>query len=123
MQDHLGSISLLFEKWAGKKPSSIDVLPQSGSERRYFRIFSDNESAIATYGENIKENETFIYFSKHFREKGLTVPEIFLSSKDGVYYLQQDFGNISLLNLLENEGHSENVYTLFQKSLKSLALL
>ncbi|MCB0776757.1 MAG: phosphotransferase [Chitinophagaceae bacterium] len=123
MQDHLGSISLLFEKWAGKKPSSIDVLPQSGSERRYFRIFSDNESVIATYGENIKENETFIYFSKHFREKGLTVPEIFLSSKDGVYYLQQDFGNISLLNLLENEGHSENVYTLFQKSLKSLALL
>lgn len=123
MQEHLESISLLFEKWAGKKPLSIDVLPQSGSERRYFRIFSDDGTVIATYGENIKENETFIYFSQHFKSKNLAVPDIFISSVEGAHYLQEDFGSTSLLNLLEKEGHSDNVYTFFKRSLESLALL
>ena len=30
-----------------------------------------NSSVIGTYGANIKENETFIYFSKQFRQKEL----------------------------------------------------
>ena len=72
---------------------------------------------IGCYGANIKENESFIYFSKQFRAKKLAVPEIFAVSDDGVYYLQEDFGDISLLHHLESKGFIDEVYGLFKQSL------
>ena len=130
MQSIIDSISLLYKKWNGDNAVSIDVLPQSGSERRYFRLHArlpdgqgKKESVIGTYGANIKENESFLYFSNHFSKKNLAVPEIFTVSDDGMYYLQEDFGDVSLLNRLEAEGYSDNIYNLFKKSLDALAEL
>jgi aminoglycoside/choline kinase family phosphotransferase len=123
MQPIIDAISLLYKKWNGSDAISIDVLPQSGSERRYFRLHEKEGSVIGTYGANIKENESFIYFSNHFYKKNLAVPEIFIVSDDGMYYLQEDFGDISLLNRLETEGYSDKVYDLFKKSLEALAHL
>lgn len=130
MQELINSIKELYKTWKGEEAASLDVLPQSGSERRYFRLHAHlpdgqgkNNSVIGTYGANIKENETFIYFSRHFKKKDLAVPEIYALSDDMAYYLQEDFGNVSLLNCLESEGYSENVYSLFKKSLEALALL
>ena len=101
MQHIIDAIRDLYQNWKGVEPVSLDVLPQSGSERRYFRIFDHQHSVIGTYGANIKENDTFIYFSKQFRQKELAVPEILAISNDKQFYLQEDFGNISLLNRLE----------------------
>src|SRR5437762_10272846 len=115
MQPMIDAVSQLYKEWKGQDLSSLDVLPQSGSERRYFRLHGKNGSVIGTYGTNIKENETFIYFSKHFRKKDLVVPEIYAISDDQLYYLQEDFGDISLLKCLESEGFSLSVYELFKK--------
>lgn len=123
MQPIIDSIRQLYIHWKGVEPDSIDVLPQSGSERRYFRLFGDGGSVIGTYGANIPENDTFIYFSRQFKPKGLAVPEILAISEDGVYYLQEDFGDVSLLNRLEAEGFVQPVYDLFKKSLDELAKL
>ena len=123
MQKVLDSIKELYKQWNGQEPASLDVLPQSGSERRYFRFHGKDGSVIGTYGANIKENETFIYFSRHFKKKNLAVPEIFAISDDQVCYLQEDFGDISLLNRLESEKFSGSVYDLFKKSLEVLAML
>jgi aminoglycoside/choline kinase family phosphotransferase len=130
MQHLIDSISALHKQWKGTLPSSVDLLPQSGSERRYFRLHADihegngeNTSVIGTYGANSKENETFIYFSRHFKEKKLSVPEILAVSEDGFFYLQEDFGDISLLNHLETKGFTDEVYELFKKSLEALAQL
>lgn len=123
MQEIVESIKGLYKKWKGVEPESIDVLQQSGSERRYFRLFGKEGSVIGTYGANIKENESFIYFSNEFRHKNLAVPSILAVSDDGAYYLQEDFGDVSLLNRLESEGFSPGVYDLFKKSLESLAVL
>ena len=38
-------------------------------------------------------------------------------------YIQEDFGNTSLLNELEEHGLNDYVYDLFKKSLKALSLL
>lgn len=123
MQHLIDSVSSLYKSWKGSEPASVDILPQSGSERRYFRLHTDTGSFIGTYGANIKENETFIYFSRQFRSKHLPVPEIFTVSPDKLFYLQEDFGDISLLNRLENEGLTDNIYNLFKKSLAALASL
>ena len=123
MQHLIESITSLYKKWKGADPVTVDLLPQSGSERRYFRLHSKDGTVIGTYGANIKENETFNYFSKHFKEKNLAVPEILAISDDGMFYLQEDFGDISLLNHLEAKGFTEEVYELFKKSLEALAQL
>ncbi len=123
MQQILEGIGGLYKKWKGTDAVSVDVLPQSGSERRYFRLHGKEGSVIGTYGANIQENETFIYFSKNFKEKQLAVPEIYALSDDGMFYLQEDLGNVSLLDHLESKGFTEEVYHLFKKSLATLAQL
>ena len=102
---------------------SIDKIPQSGSIRIYYRIRTAERSFIATYGINIKENLSFINFSRHFKTKDCPVPEIYAVNTEGTLYIQEDFGDISLLNRLEESGPYDEVYDLFRKSLKALAHL
>src|SRR5689334_7358318 len=123
MQELIDSIKLLYKEWTGKNPDSLDVLPRSGSDRRYFRLYGNGSSVIGTYGANVRENETFLYFSKHFKKKSLVVPELYAMSENGMYYLQEDFGDVSLLNHLESQGLVQPVYDLFKKSLAALAEL
>ena len=124
MQNLIESISHLYKSWCGKLPQQIDVLPQSGSDRRYFRLQDDRgKTVIATIGANIPENETFIYFSETFYAKGLPVPQVLAVSDDKTIYLQQDFGNTSLLDVLEERGYSPETYNVFRESLHQLAQL
>ncbi|ANH83612.1 hypothetical protein A8C56_00755 [Niabella ginsenosidivorans] len=121
MQDKLDQITDLFIKWSGHAPDTIDILQQAGSERRYFRIWKDGRSTIGTYGANIKENESFFYFSDAFQKKHLPVARILAISDDRAYYLQEDFGTVSLINHLEKDGETDVVYQLYKKSLHELA--
>ncbi|RYY55491.1 MAG: hypothetical protein EOO09_10430 [Chitinophagaceae bacterium] len=123
MQETLSAIRDLYKNWKGKEPLAIDLLPQSGSERRYFRIRGDDGDVIGTSGANVKENESFIYFSRHFHGKGLAIPAIYAVSDDGELYLQEDLGTVSLLDKLEEGGFGETVYALFRESLTALAKL
>jgi aminoglycoside/choline kinase family phosphotransferase len=116
-------IKELFIAYSKDEITAIDKLPQAGSERHYFRIHTTRKSFIATYGANLKENESFIYFSKHFKKKDLAVPEILCINADKDIYLQEDFGDVSLLNRLEEKGFTTEVYDLYKKSLQQLALL
>ncbi len=116
-------IKKVFLSYKNIPVKSIEKLPQSGGDRIYFRIRSKDGSYIATYNHNIKENETFLKFSEHFKKSDAPVPQILKVSDDRTMYIQQDFGDDSLLINLELHGHTPYVYTLFQKSLKKLAWL
>ncbi len=117
------AIEKLFKQYSGETITAIDKLPQAGSERHYYRIHTAGKSYIATYGANLAENETFIYFSKHFKQLNLSVPEIFCINADKNIYIQEDFGDTSLLNKLEEQGFTDEVYDLYKESLAQLALL
>ena len=123
MQVEIDAISKVFEQYSDSPVTWIDRLPQAGSERHYFRIHTQGMTYIATAGENIKENESFIYFSNQFHQKQLPTPEILYCSADKKIYLQQDFGDLSLLNQLEEKGFTDPVYGLYKKSLQQLAQL
>src|SRR5215203_2495040 len=102
MQQLIDGIVNLYKSWKTEEPSKVEVIPQSGSDRRYLRIHSaKGKTYIATFGANIKENETFIYFANHFHQKNLPVPQVFIVNEDKTTYIQEDFGNTSLLNVLE----------------------
>jgi aminoglycoside/choline kinase family phosphotransferase len=116
-------IKALFGTFSPATISAIDKLPQAGSERHYFRIHTADKNYIATFGANIKENESFIYFSAHFKKKGLATPQILCINTEKDIYIQDDFGDVSLLNELEEKGYVESVYNLYKESLHQLALL
>ena len=119
----IDEINELLELSADVKPLRVEQLPRSGSDRIYFRVFLQNESLIATHNLNIKENETFVAFSRHFKARSLPVPEILFVNDSHTAYLQQDLGTISLLDKLEKHGHSAYVFELYKKSLYQLACL
>jgi len=123
MHSTVDKIKELFSSFSGSEIRAIDKLPQAGSERHYFRIHTADKTFIATYGANLKENETFIYFSNHFKKKKLATPEIFCINTDKNTYIQEDFGDTSLLNKLEEKGFTVEVYDLYKKSLRQLAQL
>ena len=120
----MSAVSHLYKSWSGEPPAQVDVLPQSGSDRRYFRLYNKKgETVIGTHGLNVAENETFVYFAGRFKEKGLPVPEVIAVSYDKTIYLQEDLGDVSLLQVLERQGFQPEVYNLFKESLHQLARL
>jgi len=117
------AVSQLYKQWSGAEPTAIDLLPESGSDRRYFRLHGAKGTVIGTYGEHVRENQTFHYFTEQFNKKGLPVPTFLFFSDDKRCYLQSDLGDESLLSILEKEGENDRVYSLFKKTVQSLARL
>ena len=72
---------------------NVTPLAGAGSNRSYCRFEMDGRSYVGTVGTDVKENAAFIALSKHFRAKGLPVPEVFEVSPDGLMYVQEDLGN------------------------------
>jgi aminoglycoside/choline kinase family phosphotransferase len=123
MPTHIETIESLASSTLGAPPDRIELLPQSGSDRRYYRIYHGNQTLIGTYNPNLKENDTFLYFSRHFHDQGLPVPAIVAVNEAGNAYLQTDLGSESLLNKLEEHGYTDYVKGLFADSLTWLAQL
>jgi aminoglycoside/choline kinase family phosphotransferase len=123
MDEIIKHIKNLYKTIQDQEWDEIAKIPQSGGDRMYFRIKQGANSWIATFNINLKENDTFIYFSNHFASKNLPVPKVLAVSADKHYYIQEDMGAVSLLDVLEKEGKTDYVFALFQKSLKALAKL
>lgn len=125
MQAIIDEIKALYTDYAGSiaPMTGLEKIPQSGSNRIYFRILTVTGSCIATYNDNVRENRTFVHFSRHFRAKGCPVPDIYAVNEPYTIYLQEDFGDLSLLGELERQGHNDRVYAFFRQSLGQLARL
>ena len=113
----------LYLSYVGKDADSITELPSSGSNRRYFRLSGD-QTLIGVSGTSPEENQAFLYMARHFREKGLPVPEVYAQSGDARFYLQEDLGNMLLFDAIE-KGRRSSVFDEEEKRLlhKTIRLL
>lgn len=109
MTSQIQLITGLFKDYKGKNLDKIEPIPASGSDRMYLRLFYDSQTLIGAWNDEIKENEAFIYFSSHFKNCGLPVPEILAVSQNRKAYLQTDLGNDTLFSILTKEGLSDEV--------------
>lgn len=97
-------ISDLFTKKFGHEADTSHMLKQSGSDRIYMRLSdSHGNSAIASYGNNLKENNSFLSLAEAFKSEGILVPEIYGVSDSGFSYLQEDLGDQSLFSLINSD--------------------
>ena len=92
----------LFIQYKHSAPKSIEELPSSGSNRRYFRLTADDGSTIiGVKGTSVEENIAFVKIAEHFLRQGLPVPEVYGMSEDKTFYIQQDLGDNILFKLTE----------------------
>ncbi len=116
-------IGLRYEELTGLHPDVIMRLPKSGSDRMYFRVSSSKGSAIAVFNPVKEENEAFVGFARHFRKKGLNVPEIYGWYPDDHIYFQQDLGDINLYQHIRDSdlgSFNDGTVLLYKKVLDHL---
>jgi len=113
----------LFKQYFKEDCEVVIQLPQAGSDRVYFRLLNDKNSVVGTYGKDAKENETFIHHTKHFNEKNVAVPQVFIASDNFEYYLQEDLGDVSLYSIIKANGINDEVKNYLKEVLKQLAYL
>jgi len=120
----MNELELLFLQFAGEKILSNTELSASGSNRKYFRIVSENNTVIGVEGTSVEENNAFIQMAKHFYAKGLPVPRFIAKTLDGLHYLQEDLGDTLLFDFIA-EGRKTGVFCEPEKEMlrKTMRLL
>jgi aminoglycoside/choline kinase family phosphotransferase len=114
----------LFTSYTGKTNPTLEALPTSGSNRKYFRLKKDDLSLIGVHGESHEENHAFISLSRHFHQQQLNTPEVLAVSKDEMCYIQQDLGDDILFDAIKG-GRLTGVFSHEEKALlhKTIAML
>lgn len=118
-------LQALFIERFGMAPETITRLPLSGSHRSYYRLGgAKGASVIGAIGTDADENRAFLTLSRHFRSKGLPVPEILAVSPDRMAYIQEDLGTESLYDAVA-AGRASGDYSPSERSLllKAVRLL
>jgi aminoglycoside/choline kinase family phosphotransferase len=114
----------LFRFWSNSEASSIQELPLSGSNRKYFRIKSLSQSAIGVYNQDAKENRAFVEFTKHFIQANLPVTEIYVENLEEGIYLQKDLGDETLYSFLSThrtkDAINNEAINYYKKVIKAL---
>jgi aminoglycoside/choline kinase family phosphotransferase len=80
-----------------------------GSGRKIIRLSAGKLSAIGILYDVREENAAFLEFSRHFRKRGLPVPEIYGEDLDHGAYLEEDLGDVSLFEFLSKNRTGENI--------------
>jgi aminoglycoside/choline kinase family phosphotransferase len=93
----------LFKKYFFENASSIKRIKGGVSERNIYKIESENYVCIGVHNHKLKENIAFIEFSESFRNAGLSVPEIYIISDNGEFYLEEFLGDKNLFELFKNK--------------------
>ena len=114
----------LYRKRFQEENVAVEILPPSGSYREYIRLTSPHFNAIGTWNDDVKENNAFIEFSRHFKLKGINVPEIYDYNPAECTYIQEDLGNETLFSFLssvrETEGFSDKIIHIYSKVIREL---
>ncbi len=108
----------LYMQHVGSEPTDIVLMDKAGSNRQYYRLTGER-SIVGVIGESREENDAFIYMARHFREQGLSVPEVYGVSDDHMAYIQEDLGK-KPENILWNKIRRSSITHAFTSEEKEL---
>src|SRR5687767_12917366 len=92
----------LYRETRGERPAAVVSLAGDGSQRTYHRLIAgDGSTLVGAFGPDSDENRAFLSFSRAFRSIGLPVPEIYAVDEAAGVWLEEDLGETSLFDFLE----------------------
>lgn len=104
------TLQKLFAEYFGSQCSGIESIPMSGSNRKYFRLRDEKNTAIGTFTPDINEYNASTYFTGYFVSKGFNVPKILIENKENHIYLQEDLGSSTLFDAVIKDK-SEGIFS------------
>ena len=104
-------LAQLFEQYFHSPVERVEPLQGElgGSGRSIIRLSNRRQSAIGILYGVREENVAFLEFSRHFREHGLPVPEIYAEKLSEGAYLEQDLGDVTLFDFLSQNRNGDVV--------------
>jgi aminoglycoside/choline kinase family phosphotransferase len=104
-------LSQLFEQYFHSPVERVQPLQGQlgGSGRSIIRLSNRHNNAIGILYGVREENVAFLEFSRHFRQHGLPVPEIYAEKLEQGAYLEQDLGDVTLFDFLSQNRNGDVV--------------
>ncbi len=98
----------LFKAHFSEDVAAVSEVKAHASRRQMFRLRGKGNLAVSVANSDIKENTAFIEFTRHFRYRGLPVPEIYgINLREGLY-LMEDLGDTTFFDVLDkSREHGE----------------
>lgn len=117
-------LRVLFAGRFGEPVESVAPLKGDASYRKLYRLSAGSRTAIGVVNPDVQENRAFLEFSRHFRQCGLPVPEIYAEDLDRGIYLEEDLGDTTLFQFLTanrvKDGLSQETLSLYRKAVEFL---
>ena len=104
-------LNRLFEEHFRAPVKRIQALQGElgGSGRKIIRLSNEAATAIGVLYGVREENVAFLEFSRHFRQHGLPVPEIYGEDLSSGAYLEEDLGDTTLFEFLSKNRKGESI--------------
>jgi len=118
------TLETLFRQVVGKDAEHISPLTPAGSNRRYYRLQTDDVSLVGVVGTSQQENDAFLTIAAQLHRADVRVPIVKAVSDDRHCYLQEDLGDVSLFSLLQHDGtKAPHVAALLEETMHQLPVI
>lgn len=96
-------LAACFQQVTGTHPTTLAPLRPHASERRIYRLTSGTTNLVGVINQSRAENDAFVALARHFKAAGLPVPAIHAYQAENGLYLEDDLGDVTLLDFLTSE--------------------
>jgi len=120
--DPITQIRKLLSSLGHIQPCTLTPLPSSGSDRQYYHIVFDGADLpdlMAFYNPCVEENRAQLEFTRHFKNLGLSVPEVLATDSSETIFILPYLGNRTLFDMA-SEGVTEEMIHYYKKALSDL---
>lgn len=120
---------LLLELRArGARPADLEPVAADGSDRRFFRLRTPDQSFICLYqphppGSRVTENDSYFYLGRHLRRCGVPVPAIQVYCREEGWFLMEDLGDCHLQTRIKQTSDPLVRRSLYHQALEILVRL
>lgn len=85
--------------------AEIKLLPEYGSDRKFYRVIEGNKTAILIEHSGITGFDDYIVIDKFLQKIGIAVPKIYDYDKDKQFILEEDIGDLNLQEAILTEKY------------------
>jgi aminoglycoside/choline kinase family phosphotransferase len=114
------AIQAIFKEHTGELPVESLPIAASGSNRKYFKLTSHNQSLIAAFNPVKKENDAFIHIAEAFQTCKINSPKVHKYNREQFVYLQDYLGTETLFDRIKKEGFTEINKAFYKRILHDL---
>ncbi len=120
-------LQALFESYFGEPVKTLTEIGAHASARNIYRLAGATKRCIGVWHQDKAENTAFVQFTRHFHKHQLPVPEILAEKLADDIYIEEDLGDLTLLDVLNAERQDGNEFpemmeALYYKVVKILPL-